>query len=128
MSGDRAAVTPPRPLTTAEVQVIQAILAEAGEVGAELLGQVERAQVVKEWGQSGSPSFDLAVSEDSAAAPVADGVLPVDAFAYDSDGEYLGEVIIWIAGGKLAALEYAWITDASPRALPPVEQLRISGR
>lgn len=39
--------------------------------------------------------------------------MPVRAFA---EG---GEVLVWVTGGYLSALEYAWTTDAVPVAMPP---------
>ncbi len=53
-------------------------------------------------------------------------MLSVDAHVYDEGGDYLGELIVWMAHGRLAALEYSWVTDSMPTSLPEVETLRIS--
>jgi hypothetical protein len=40
-------------------------------------------------------------------------------------GEYLGEVLVWIGGGYLSAIEYAWVTDETPDRLPGVSTMNL---
>jgi hypothetical protein len=118
----------PRPLTVLEHQVIRAILVDGCPGVAELRAQLGSAKVSAKWQPSGSPSIDLDISADLPTAQVADGVLPVDAHVYDEAGNYVGELLVWLSGGRLSSLEFAWVTDEMPLSLPPVNSIRISRR
>jgi hypothetical protein len=73
----------------------------------------------------GQPSVDLAVPRTVAPAQVPDGELPYGAEVRTSAGEYLGEVLVWVGGGYLAAIEYAWVTDEAPDRLPDVSTMKL---
>lgn len=118
----------PRPLTSLERQVIWAILIDGCPGVAELRVQLNLARVSAQWQPSGSPSIDLDISADLPIAQVADGVLPVDAHVYDEAENYIGELLVWLSGGRLASLEFAWVTDEMPHSLPPVSSIRVSRR
>lgn len=118
----------PRRLTPLEYQLIRAILTDDCPSGSDLKAQLASARVSGHWEPTGSPSIDLEADIDSPAAHLSDGVLPIDAHVYDANDNYVGELIIWISDGRLSALEYAWVTDEMPQALPPVDSLRISPR
>ncbi|MFJ2231450.1 hypothetical protein [Streptomyces halstedii] len=56
-------------------------------------------------------------------------LVPVDAHVHDESGEDIGELLVWTdVGATLAALEFAWITDAMPSSLPPAEQVLLAVR
>jgi hypothetical protein len=46
------------------------------------------------------------------------GALPVRGRAFGDDGEMMGDVILWVADGRLEGIEYAWLTDNAPISLP----------
>ena len=115
----------PRPLTALEHQVIRAILVDGVPGVAELRAQLDSAKVSARWQPSGSPSIDLDISADLPAAQLADGVLPVDAHVYDEAENYVGELLVWLSGGRLSSLEFAWVTDEMPLSLPPVSSIRV---
>ena len=90
--------------------------------------QLESARVLRNWPPLGSPSIDLEVAADAPTIQDEARVLPVDAHVHDERGGYVGELIVWMEHGRLAALEYAWVTDEMPTSLPDVAALRISPR
>ncbi|MDJ1135117.1 hypothetical protein [Streptomyces iconiensis] len=56
-------------------------------------------------------------------------LVPVAAHVHDHSGEYIGELLVWTEkGATLAALEFAWITDAMPSSLPPADQVLLTVR
>jgi hypothetical protein len=117
-----------RPFTEQESAVIGAILAGDFPGAGELRAQLEVARVTRHWGSGESPSIDLEVPATTPAAPIAEPVLPVDAHVLDDRGEYVGELIVWLSRGRLAALEYATITGEAPRSLPEPSTLRLIPR
>jgi hypothetical protein len=59
-----------------------------------------------------------------------EGPIPVRALVEtpkspQDEGELLGEILVWVSEGCLAAIEYAWVTDDAPTSLPDVEQIRV---
>jgi hypothetical protein len=68
--------------------------------------------------------IELSVPPSSEPADIADGPLPVRTVALDEMGGMMGEVLVWVSGGYLSAIEYAWYTDEAPTELPPTNQLR----
>lgn len=123
-----------RPLTPDERTLIEFLL-RANEPGyATLRAQLPSAKRVAAW-FPGSPSFDIEVADD---APLysnpdtmsgelgnivgAHGVYR-DA-GHPSDDGHIGDILLWVRDGKLAALEYAWTTERMPLMLPTPDQLR----
>ncbi|MEV8560408.1 hypothetical protein AB0478_28905 [Streptomyces sp. NPDC051917] len=98
-------------------QLLTKLLAAEFPGAAELRGQVAVARVAGHWGAA-SPSVDLAVPSRVPAAPVEDGLLPVVGAVRDGSGELVGELLAWVSGGRLSALEFAWYGDAAPAELP----------
>jgi hypothetical protein len=84
------------------------------------------ARVVKSWEPAGSPSIDIAVPESAPRAHIPDGPVPVAAHVIDGEGSYLGELLVWVAGGRVSALEYSWVTDEPPDKLPETSWIRVS--
>lgn len=115
-----------RPLTEEERGVLHHILSAPFPGAAELREQIAAARVTKNWDPAGSPSIDIFVPADSPKAQVSDGPIPTAAQVVDAEGSYLGELIVWITGGRLSALEYSWVTDEPPARLPEVSWIRIA--
>jgi hypothetical protein len=88
---------------------------------AELLYAQSTAAVVQ---NSPITMRELAIPPSCAPVPIPDGPLPVRAVACGTDGTLLGELLVWVSGGYLSAIEYAWYTDAAPTELPAPNQLR----
>jgi hypothetical protein len=115
-----------RPMDDQERSVIAHLLAVSFNGAAELREQLAVARVVGDWKPEGSASFDISVPGDAGTAQISDGVAPVNAYVTNEEGTYLGELILWISSGKLAGLEYAWVTDAPPSRLPQVSLIQVS--
>ncbi|MFC1409933.1 hypothetical protein ACEZCY_24675 [Streptacidiphilus sp. N1-12] len=115
---------PPRILTQAERDVLALLLSADFEGAQELRSQLDHTQVVAVWA-AGSPSVDLAVPGGIGKAQVADGEIPVGAEVHDPQGNYLGEITVWVTSGLLSAIEYSWVTDEPPTRLPDTAALRL---
>jgi hypothetical protein len=75
----------------------------------------------------GGPVTFVELSVDS-AAPVSalpDGPLPIPVWVVDEHDHAVGTMVVWLAGGYLSALEYGWMTNEPPAALPRVERVRV---
>ncbi|MEV3904068.1 DUF4926 domain-containing protein [Mycobacterium sp. NPDC050551] len=68
--------------------------------------------------------LDIRTPGDSPSADVPDGPLPVRAFVPNAD-EYRGEILIWVQGGRLSGLEYAWVTDEVPSRWPRPDEIEV---
>ncbi|MBF6427022.1 hypothetical protein IU440_20265 [Nocardia cyriacigeorgica] len=96
----------------------------SGAPGArEYLAQLPHARVVAAWAV-GSPSVDLAVEPGVAPAASMDGIFASGEVS-DRDGTPVGEVLLWVAGGWLSGIEYAWYTDERPRSLPDPSRIHL---
>jgi hypothetical protein len=115
---------PPRDLTNSEREILTFILSADFVGAARLRVQIPHCQVVAVWVE-GLPSVDLAVPATVGKAPVEDGETSVGSEVRDRAGNYLGEILVWIEGGYLSALEYAWVTDESPARLPDVADMKL---
>jgi hypothetical protein len=110
----------PRPLSDAELELIEVLLGAAGTQAGRYLGQLPEVRVVGGCG-CGCPSIDLEVGEglrEGAPKPliVADAESPA--------GVPVG-VILWVRGGALSGLEvHPWHGTGSVR-LPQTESLNI---
>lgn len=111
-----------RRLSVRERRALSWVLSALGGQEAEVLRkQAEGALVI-----GGTPTMlDLVVPEGAQACPLLDGPLPVRAIAVGADDEPIGEILVWITGGRLSALEYAWYTDNAPAELPGPGQFRL---
>lgn len=114
----------PRPLTARETEILNSLLSADFAGAQQLREQVPHTKVVATWGE-GSPSVDLEVAQGSVRADIEDGEVPVDAQVHDDQGNYTGEITLWVTDGYLAGLEYAWVTDDRPQELPTLAQLKL---
>jgi hypothetical protein len=115
---------PPRNLTHSEREILTFMLSADFVGAAQLRAQIPHCQVVAVWVE-GLPSVDLAVPTTVGKAPVEDGETSVGSEVRDRDGNYLGEILVWVEGGYLSALEYAWVTDEPPTRLPDVADTKL---
>lgn len=109
-----------RLLTENEAKLLTTILGaiEGGEV---LTAQVSKTQI----GDESTPTFlRLVVDGGPTATTFADGPVP-GRFPVHQAGELVGELIVWTKGGRLSALEFAWITDTAPTQMPDCSELEI---
>ncbi|ONI78102.1 hypothetical protein ALI144C_30365 [Actinosynnema sp. ALI-1.44] len=83
-----------------------------------LLAQLDHAEVTSAWSE-GSLSVDIEVPNATPAEGIS-GVLP--GYAYVED---IGELLVWVDKGVLAALEYAWHTDEPPTELPSPDRITL---
>lgn len=110
-----------QPLPTVAANAARAVLTAVPSANSEaLLEELD--------GALASPSstwiLDIRPSRLSAGTDLPDGPFPVRAYV-PSARNYRGEVIIWVTGGHLSGLEYAWITDHPPRRWPLPTELEI---
>jgi hypothetical protein len=117
----------PRQLTDLEREVIGHILSVDLPGVTELRGQLERAEVLREWGNSG-PSIDISVPDDCVRSPCVKDFFPVDARVIGGGNVYEGELLLWLKDGRLSALEFAWVTDDAPSSLPNSTRIRLAIR
>lgn len=113
-----------RPLTDHERAVLLRLLSVSLDSAEVLREQVMQASVVGSVG----PSIDVSVDSSAPRALLPDGPLPITADVVDVGDQYIGELLVWLKDGQLAALEYAWVTNEPPATLPPPSSLRVTCR
>lgn len=85
-----------------------------------LANQAERATVLDE---VPGRMLDISVPDDVALLRIPDGpVKPIPA-VHDESGEMIGEVLLWVAAGRLVGVERPWFTDEPPDVWPEVSAL-----
>ncbi|WP_322780735.1 hypothetical protein [Frankia sp. Cas4] len=114
-----------RPLNSAEHALLERILVVNYPGVAQLRAQLCRVRVVALWSR-GSVSVDFRVFSDAPRSDLASGVIPVDAAVVTSNGQLVGEILIWVEIGYLSALEYAWYGDEMPASLPNPENIVVT--
>jgi hypothetical protein len=112
----------PRALTPNERALLALLLSQKWFSGAqELAAQIEHARVVGGL----ATLLDLEVPPTAAIAARDDGPIPVRAFVEAPDGHVQGEVLVWVKGGYLSGVEFAWYTDDAPLEMPSPDRLRV---
>ena len=117
-----------RPLRVIERETLETLLSVDFIGVAELRAQVPLARCAGTQTSGSAPSFDITVPKDAPRSPFQGNLAPISADVYDSNQEYTGEFLIWIAHGYLAGVEYAWVTDEAPDDLPDPSSIRVSTR
>lgn len=110
-----------RPIAPEESDVVRAVLAASGLANVQsLLEELHGALVTNEttW------ILDMKVTTSGAGVHVPDGPFPVRAFVSD-DGNYRGEIIVWMTDGHVSGLEYAWVSDETPTRWPRQDEMEI---
>jgi hypothetical protein len=115
-----------RPLTDLERRVLDHLLSVDFTGVSELREQLSKARVAGNWKPDGSPSFDIQLPPDVPSSSFQGSLAPIAAHVSSAEEPYIGELILWITGGKLSALEYSWITDNPPTALPDPSKIHVS--
>ncbi len=112
-----------RVLTKAEVDLVRWLLRPDAPGVAALRTQVTLTRALGSW-HPDSVSLNLTVDQDATPSEFPDGPVPGEVWAYDSDGHATGTVLLWVADGFLSAIEFGWVTDEPPTALPTCDALR----
>lgn len=105
-------------MTTHELNLVRHVLLLGGLSKRVICMQLEVARI-----PSSSPQgvlfMDIRVPE---SVPenflVPDGPLDGVFAVRNGEGDWLGEIIVWISKGKVAGLEYAWTTPNPPEGFP----------
>lgn len=111
-----------RPLTARERAILTRLLSVP------MAGAEQLRQQAAEASTQVSTEVGLILSVPASAPPALrpDGPLPLTAEVFDPAGRYLGELLLWVRSGQLARLEYAWVSDDPPSALPAPETIRVA--
>jgi hypothetical protein len=121
---EKAGTVTTRPLTHQEHAVLARLLSVPVAGADQLRAQAQAAQAtIRETVAAG---LDLVVPTSAPSAALPDGPVRLTAEVYDPAGHYLGELLLWVKDGRLTSLEYAWVTDVAPTALPAVEAIRVT--
>src|SRR5919201_1441189 len=106
-----------RPLSPEEEALLRHLLSEDFEGAPALRQQIPQVEVIGPW-EKGSASIKLRVPDHVRRASLPDGPLPVDAWAFDESRKPLGTLLVWAKDGRIAAIEYGWVTNEMPGSLP----------
>lgn len=117
-----------RDFTPHERAVLHFLIRDSAPDAEVLRAQIAAARFVSPWFE-GSSSFDFVVAE---VAPRLDGTGPITgagamvfSSAHDrSDDTFVGEIFLWKQDGLANSLEFWWITEEMPDALPPLSDLQ----
>jgi hypothetical protein len=108
------------------VELIRAVAAHLPEaVGRVLVQQAEHASVEAE---TPGRLIDLVVAAPVPDLHLPDGPLRPIPSVLDETGVIIGEVIIWVEGGRLTGVERPWFTDDAPALWPDVATLDFDER
>ena len=108
-------------LSSDMLRLIAHVTSPLAESASKLMGQAERAIVVRY-----SPTMlDVEVPSDISVVDLPDGPTPGRVLVYERE-QLVGEVLVWIRDGRLIGLEQAWFTDDPPKSWPSPEMVRIS--
>lgn len=113
-----------RDLLTQQAQrLLNAVLSQVDFPGNDaLLQQVSSVNVV------GGPvtMLDLQLTRPTQASAFTDGPAPLSAIVSNTEGEAVGELLVWVESGYLHGLEFAWWSDDPPSRLPSPEHVRVA--
>ncbi|MBO0883249.1 MAG: hypothetical protein J2P17_23515, partial [Mycobacterium sp.] len=70
--------------------------------------------------------LDLRTAATAPASGVPDGPIPISMVVSNPAGDAVGELLIWVAHGYLAALEFAWWIDDAPDELPDSDRVSVT--
>jgi hypothetical protein len=115
-----------RPLSDVERRVINHLLSVDFAGVTELREQLRVARVLGNWKPDGSPSFDIWLPPDVPRSIFGGRRAPIEAYVISADESYVGEIMLWLTEGKLSGVEYSWVTDEPPSALPDPVNIHLS--
>jgi hypothetical protein len=105
------------------VREIIRLMLSASEVEAksELLAQVDHLEA------AGSVTWmKLSVAPGAPVALVRSSPVPGTCWAFDEKDQPIGTLVLWTTEGWLSDLEFGWVTDEPPTALPDLVQIRCT--
>lgn len=114
-----------RALTEAESALLLLLLGGNTQEVSALRAQVPATVAVEPW-SAGSASLHLSVASGAPKSQHRDGPVAVDAWVHDASGNVLGTLVVWVTDGYLSGLEYGWVTDSPPTALPDPSLVRVT--
>jgi hypothetical protein len=110
-----------RPISPEEADVVRVIVSIAGDSRSDSLIDDLSGALVR---NSTAWILDVRPSNAARTCPLPDGPFPARSFV-PNQTSYRGEVIIWLTGGHLSGLEYAWITDEPPTRWPHPDEMEV---
>jgi hypothetical protein len=116
-----------RELNIDEERVLRLMLDPAVDEQSILLSQLPFARVTRHW-IDGLPSIDIEVEAGADRATTTERLLPMEGQVSNENGDPTGLILVWLEGGALAGLEYAWYSDEPPTEWPPTECISIGVR
>lgn len=109
-----------RALTENEAQLLAKILGSVPGA-APLAQQIGSVRVEDD----STATFLTLVTRDAVTAHgFRDGPLP-GRFPVRHGGHLVGEILVWLEGGRLAGLEYAWVTSEAPHGMPDATEVDV---
>jgi hypothetical protein len=111
-----------RKLTSQEEEVLLTILSKVRHPECEeLKAQVPLALIPAKF----TSMLHLDISSSAKRAEIQDGLLPGRTYVEDDATGASGEILVWIGGGKLALLEFAWTTEVELDKFPSPAMLHF---
>ncbi|CAA0138257.1 Uncharacterised protein [Mycolicibacterium vanbaalenii] len=111
-----------RQIATEESETVRAIVSASGNANGRLLVDDLDGALVR---NEAAWILDIKVpSANVARAVLPDGPFPVRAFVTEN-GNYQGEIIVWVTDGRVSGLEYAWVSDEPPTRWPRREEMEL---
>ena len=116
----------PRPLSTTERSVLDALLAESFPGVQELRMQVEHATVVARC-DCGCPTVDLTVPPEIPPSPVRtpNRLAPVEGRVRPLAEEPVADIILFVDDGQLRRLELVSYDDPAPSEWPSLDRVTV---
>ncbi|WP_337001453.1 MULTISPECIES: hypothetical protein [unclassified Microbacterium] len=102
------------------VALVEAVTAHLGDIGRALVQQARVAKVVS----YSSTNVDVITPPDVPEVALPNGPTPGQALVY-TEGQMVGEVMVWVRDGRFIGLEQPWYTDDPPTMWPVAEQVRV---
>lgn len=112
-----------RALTKPEADLVRWLLRPDFPGVAALRKQIPKTRALGSWHPDWI-SLNLTVAKDAIPSEFAEGPVPGEVWAYDAEGHATGTVLLWVSDGFLSAIEFGWVTDEPPTALPTCDALR----
>jgi hypothetical protein len=111
----------PTPLVRAEVELLEGFLSHDFP-GVEALRAQTRGLLAKRGCTCGCGTIDLIPQGEDLPRSTAADLVEVSGHVLDADGEPIGGVVLWLAGGLLNSLEVYWYDR--PIDLPAVRSVQ----
>ena len=113
-------ISPPRPLSERESEIIEFLVRTHLPTATQLVEQIPFALARRE-----CPFIDIDVPADAPRADTLErGPLEARNQDFSEDGAWT-HVLLWIDDGRISGLELAWVSDDPPREWPRVDQLEV---